>query len=244
MAGLPPIRREVIVGADPDLAFTVFADDIGRWWPLHEHSVYGAGSTVEFRDGRLVECRVDREDVSWGTVTTWTPPDELAFTWHPGRGEDVAGRVRVRFEAAGPGRTLVSLEHSGWEVYEDPEAARAEYGQGWPLVLAQFRANVHSERGTWVALLHRPAAAGAGEHVFADARFRDHVAFLARMEAAGQLVAAGPLGDEPGAGLTVLRLPGVGRWDEAERLATQDDASVTGGLFTVRVRPWRVRAAG
>jgi uncharacterized protein YciI len=139
----------------------------------------------------------------------------------------------------------VSLEHSGWEAYEDPAAVRAEYGDGWPIVLAQFQSNVHTERGTWVALLHRPAdPVGAEETVFADARFRDHVAFLGRMEAAGQLVAAGPLGDEPGAGLTVLRLPGIGRWDEAERLATQDDASVTGGLFTVRVRPWRVRAAG
>jgi uncharacterized protein YciI len=93
---------------------------------------------------------------------------------------------------------------------------------------------------TWVALVHRPAGGTPGEQVITDPRFGDHVAFLQRMAAAGYLVAAGPLADRPGEGMTVLRLPGEDRLDEATRLATEDDASVASGLFAVEVRPWRV----
>jgi len=44
--------------------------------------------------------------------------------------------------------------------------------------------------------------------------------------------------------MTVLRLPGPDRLDEATRLATEDDASVASGFFTVEVRPWRVVMRG
>ena len=98
-----------------------------------------------------------------------------------------------------------------------------------------------SEEGdTWVALLHRPADPSLAGAVFADPRFADHVAFLRRMGEAGYLVAAGPLADRPGEGMTVLRLPGPDRLEEATRLATVDDASVASGFFTVEVRPWSV----
>lgn len=93
---------------------------------------------------------------------------------------------------------------------------------------------------TWVALIHRPAEAGLAGQVMADPRFAEHVAFLTRLREAGLLVAAGSFGDRPGEGMTVLRLPGADRLEDARMLATHDDASVTGGLFEVEVRPWRV----
>jgi uncharacterized protein YciI len=97
---------------------------------------------------------------------------------------------------------------------------------------------------TWVVLMHVPADPSMGGSLFADPRFADHLAFLDRMRQAGYLVAAGPLPDRPGEGMTVLRLPGPDRLDEATRLATEDDASVTGGLLAPTVRPWRVVAQG
>jgi uncharacterized protein YciI len=93
---------------------------------------------------------------------------------------------------------------------------------------------------TWVALFHRPADPSVAGGVFADPRFGDHVAFLTRMTEAGYLVAAGPLSDRPGEGMAILRLPGEDRFDEATRLATEDDASVSSGFFIAEVRPWRV----
>ncbi|HEX3540354.1 MAG TPA: YciI family protein [Acidimicrobiales bacterium] len=98
---------------------------------------------------------------------------------------------------------------------------------------------------TWVALLHRPGpAAPAQGSVFDDPRFADHISFLRRMNDAGYLIAAGPMvaldEDPSGEGMTVLRLPGADRYEEAERLARQDDASVAAGFFEVTVRRWRV----
>lgn len=100
-------------------------------------------------------------------------------------------------------------------------------------------ADAGAEPATWAALLFTPAEDRAGAEVFEDERFPGHIAFLNEMEAAGYLVAAGPMLDQDGAGMTILRLPGDGRLDEIERLA-RADASVSSGLFEVTVRPWRV----
>ena len=48
MSTVPPIRREIIVDADPAAAFEVFTAALGRWWPMEEHSVHGKGATVAF----------------------------------------------------------------------------------------------------------------------------------------------------------------------------------------------------
>jgi uncharacterized protein YciI len=94
---------------------------------------------------------------------------------------------------------------------------------------------------TWVALLHRPGpAAPPGAALFADPRFAEHVAFLTRMRDAGYLVAAGPLTDVPGEGMTILRLPGAGQLGWATELATKEDSSVASGFFSVTVRPWQI----
>lgn len=137
-----PVRREVIVGSDPDLAFRVFTDQIDSWWPMEVHSVHGAGSSVAFRDDKIIESHPDQPDAVWGSVLTWDPPGLLEFTWHPGGTEDRATRVRVSFSSVGEERTLVRLEHSGWSVYADPEAVRASYDTGWPPVLAGYAKTV------------------------------------------------------------------------------------------------------
>jgi Activator of Hsp90 ATPase homolog 1-like protein len=97
----------------------------------------------------------------WGTVTRWEPPAAVAFTWHPGYEAERASQVEVTFTAAGA-QTLVRLTHTGWEIFDDPAAARAEYDQGWPAVLGSYverTASPGEDDGaqTWVALLHRPA---------------------------------------------------------------------------------------
>lgn len=115
MSTMPPIRRQVLVDADPATAFDVFTTRLGRWWPLATHSVHGvhgAGGTVAFAGGQLIEQSAGGERVVWGTVTRWEPQAALAFTWHPGHPEDRASQVEVTFSAAGE-QTLVTLTHSG-----------------------------------------------------------------------------------------------------------------------------------
>jgi hypothetical protein len=41
MTTLPPIRRQVVVPAGPQIAFDVFTAEIGSWWPFERFSVYG-----------------------------------------------------------------------------------------------------------------------------------------------------------------------------------------------------------
>lgn len=245
MAELPPIRREVVVELGPDEAFELFTAGIGDWWPVGELSVFGAGATVAFRDGEIVETS-DGSEAVWGSVTEWEPGARVSFTWHPGRDQHPASLVNVSFTELASYRTRVVLEHSGWEVFDDPAGARREYDQGWPRVLTLYRDAAVAQGSdphayTWVALMHRPGPQSPREgSIFEDPRFGEHAQFLSRMREEGYLVAAGPMLDEMGSGMTILRLPGKERLQEATRLATEEDASVKGGFFEVSVRPWQV----
>jgi len=145
LTALPPLRREILVDAEPGLAFAVFTERIGQWWPLGSHSVYGADATVGFDrpgvGGRIVESKTGADDAVWGTVTSWEPGRSIGFTWHPGNSEENASQVTVTFadEGADTGKTLVTLEHAGWEVFgEEAAQARADYDHGWPLVLGHY----------------------------------------------------------------------------------------------------------
>jgi prepilin-type processing-associated H-X9-DG protein len=158
MSDVPPIRREVTVDADLATSFEIFTSGIDRWWPIDLHSVHGAGGNVTFVDGQLVEQSAEGEISLWGTVTKWNPPTVVAFTWHPGTDEQRASRVEVTFTPL-DSQTLVVLEHSGWETFGDPAAARDEYDHGWPEVLGRYKEEVAQSNGhTWVALLHSPGA--------------------------------------------------------------------------------------
>jgi uncharacterized protein YciI/uncharacterized protein YndB with AHSA1/START domain len=245
VAALPPLHHEVKVDLNPEQAFELFTSRIGEWWPFAGHSVFGEGSTASFTDdGRLLE-RHGEQASSWGEVTEWVPGERLALTWHAGMSADKSSHVTVTFTPHDK-QTLVTLVHGGWEAYEDAVTARDEYMGGWPSVLALFAAFAGAAAGgdhepepaTWAALFFTPAE-GQGAAAFEDERFAGHIAFLNEMEAAGYLVAAGPLLDEDGSGMTLLKLPGEDRIDEIERLASED-ASVVSGLFNARVRPWRV----
>ena len=94
---------------------------------------------------------------------------------------------------------------------------------------------------TWFVLLHtRGPAVAEGQSVFEHPGISEHYAFLQRRATAGELVAAGPLPDEPGSGMTVLAVEDL---DTASQLATEDDQAVVGGVLQVRVRPWQVVVA-
>jgi uncharacterized protein YciI len=247
-AAPPPIRREILVNADQRTAFEIFTTGIGRWWPLTELAVFGAGASVSFIGKQLVETSSEGDTSVWGTVTDWEEPIVVAFTWHPGKAPSPASHVQVTFSPAGE-QTRVTLNHTGWEAFDDPNAARAEYDRGWPMVLLCYHDDANQRRSgqvteteqTWVVLLHHPGPAAPHDgSLFEDPRFGEHFAFLSRMREAGYLVAAGPLTDETGAGMSVLRLPGTDRLAEATRLATEDDTSVATDFLSVTVRPWRV----
>lgn len=132
------IRKSVTLARPPEEAFELFTGGIASWWPLTTHSIFeGRATSVIFEGragGRLYELSADGEEGFWGTVRTWEPPHRVVYSWHPGRGEETAQEVEVRFLPA-PGGTRVELEHRGWE--QAPER-RAGYDEGWDVVLGRY----------------------------------------------------------------------------------------------------------
>jgi uncharacterized protein YndB with AHSA1/START domain/uncharacterized protein YciI len=243
---LPPIRRQVVVPAGTQTAFEVFTAEIGSWWPFERHSVYGAKATATFRDGRLVETGPDGDESEWGSVLEWEPPRRIRMTWHPGRAAENPSEVEVTFAPVTETQTLVTITHEAWERFDDPQAARAEYGNGWPTVLAGYARSVESsdDPGTGpvhLVLTHTPAP-GVGNPL-RHPGFAGHTAFLESLRERGLLVAAGPFPGS-GEGMTVVRLDEAGQAAAMVAEAREGDASVAGGVLEVRVRPWVVVALG
>ncbi|MEZ5092602.1 SRPBCC domain-containing protein [Nocardioides sp.] len=144
----PPVVRATWVRCAPTRAFEAFTDQIGAWWPLPTHGIYGdrAGGAA-FEGGRLVERSVAGEESVWGSVLAWEPPDRLVVSWHPGGEPDQASEVEVTFAAEGDG-TRVVLEHRGWERFGDSAMLkrRRYVGPGaWGAVLEHF-ADVAEDR--------------------------------------------------------------------------------------------------
>ncbi|MBN9606070.1 MAG: SRPBCC domain-containing protein [Actinomycetales bacterium] len=263
MSALPALRRQIVVAATPERAYRAWTERIGAWWPLERFAVFDAGTTVAFEGDEIVETSASGERSVWGTVREAHPPHRLRFSWHPGSDDD-RGEVEVAFVGIDATRTLVTLEHRGWEHYAAPAEARDEYRSGWPLVLERFaRARSAGESGiegaegesgaereggapgpdpVWLVLDHTVGAAAGDGSVFAHPLFGEHLAFLRSAGEAGVLVAAGPLPDDPGHGQTVIRVDPA---DAAYWVAAAEaDGSVAGDLFVLRVRPWAVQVSG
>lgn len=112
-----PVIRAAWVDRPVAEAFIVFTEEIGAWWPLPTHGLFGESSgNVAFRDGLMVEQSTDGTEAVWGEITAWEPPSRLVFSWHPGREKPDSSEVEVVFESDGAG-TRVTIEHRGWEAF-------------------------------------------------------------------------------------------------------------------------------
>ena len=71
-------------------------------------------------------------------MTTWQPPEFVAFTWHLDRDPATTQRIEVRFTAEGDG-TVVELTHRDWHVFGEQAAEqRSYYSSGWGGVLGRY----------------------------------------------------------------------------------------------------------
>lgn len=139
----PPVIRAAWVNRSAEDAFRIFTQEIGAWWPLPTHGIFGDRSGgVIFRDGKLIEFAVDGTEAVWGEVAVWDPPTRLVIAWHPGRDIAEASEVEVSFEAGTDATgTRVVVEHRGWDVFgEDAAARRLGYvgPNAWGYVLDHF----------------------------------------------------------------------------------------------------------
>jgi uncharacterized protein YndB with AHSA1/START domain len=143
------IRTTIVVDAPPDLAFSVFTEDLGSWFP----SEYNLMNTPIVQ--RVFEPRVgghvydrgeDGSECHWARVLAWEPPTRVVFSWDISpqwQIEDDPERtseVEVQFIAEGPDRTRVELEHRNLD----------RHGEGWEQSRETF-----SGEGGWTGLLKR-----------------------------------------------------------------------------------------
>ncbi|MEO1108435.1 MAG: SRPBCC domain-containing protein [Pseudomonadota bacterium] len=148
-----PIVKSITVNAAPNRAFDVFVHRVANWWPLDGHAVSASKGKPALAvmiepwvGGAVYETMCDGERADWGEVLIYEDGRRVAFTWHPGTNKDFPTQVEVLFEERDPGKTLVTLTHSGWEVWaaEAPEK-RGGYDTGWDFVLGECYANAFTK---------------------------------------------------------------------------------------------------
>ena len=137
------IRKSIRIERPAQIAFTLFCEQIGQWWPKAP-SFGGKVPTnmiIEGRvGGRFYQVYSDGTEFEIGRVTAYQPPSTVAFTWRA-PSWDTPTQVEVRFVAEGTG-TRVELEHSGWERTEKVREFRKNYEGGWDVMLGHYQSFV------------------------------------------------------------------------------------------------------
>ena len=146
------VRRQIVVEAPIERAFTVFTERFGDFKP-REHNLLGAAieqTVFEPRvGGHIYDRAVDGTECRWARVLAYDPPNRVVFSWDIGpqwqieTEPDNTSQVEVRFVAETPQRTRVELEHRnidrhgpGWQALAQGVADDA----GWPLYLSRYAA--------------------------------------------------------------------------------------------------------
>jgi uncharacterized protein YndB with AHSA1/START domain len=149
------VRKEIVVQASVERAFSVFTERFGDFKPP-EHNLLGAPiveTTFEPRvGGHIVDRAEDGSECRWARILAYEPPTRVLFSWDIGPTWQIepnaenTSEVEVRFAADGPDRTKVEIEHRyidrhgpGWESVRDGVDA----DEGWPLYLDRYAALLH-----------------------------------------------------------------------------------------------------
>ena len=99
------VRKSVTVKRPLAVAFSLFTEEIGSWWPLKEGFSFGGERAKEIyletrHGGRFYERLTDGEEYVVGHVTVCKPPRKIVFTWEDPDWEGPT-EVEVRFAAEG-----------------------------------------------------------------------------------------------------------------------------------------------
>jgi uncharacterized protein YndB with AHSA1/START domain len=146
------VRKQVVVGAPIERAFTVFTDGFGDFKPP-EHSLLGApvAKTVfePWVGGGIVDQAGDGRECRWARILAYDPPNRVVFSWDISpqwtieTDQALTSEVEVRFYAESPSRTRLELEHRhldrhgpGWKAVTDG----VDGPEGWPLYLDRYAA--------------------------------------------------------------------------------------------------------
>src|SRR5487761_1596990 len=143
------IAKTVTVRAPQDVAWRVFTERMGTWWPLASHKIGKANAVdavIEPRvGGRWYERGDDGRTCDWGRVLVWEPRSRLVLTWDVSADwqpdPSLKTELELRFIADGTDRTRVELEHRHLDRYGErrDEMRRIFETEGdWGRLLASF----------------------------------------------------------------------------------------------------------
>jgi uncharacterized protein YndB with AHSA1/START domain len=131
---LDAIRKSVVVSAPVEVAWSLFTERMGEWWPLDSHSHGGEEvETAMATPERIFERWRDGTERTWGRMLAWEPPHRMLFTWEVS--DECGKEVEVRFTPDGDG-TRVDLEHRGWEP--GTQDTWRNYESGWAFILGRL----------------------------------------------------------------------------------------------------------
>ncbi len=150
------VRKVVSLQAPPAVAWRVFTEGMGTWWPLATHKIGTAkavDAVIEPRvGGRWYERGDDGSTCDWGRVLSWEPPTRLVLTWEITadwkHDPDLKTEVEVRFVAEGKSGTRVELEHRRLDLYgarRDEMRGIFDSEMGWKGLLGAFAARASAE---------------------------------------------------------------------------------------------------
>ena len=119
------VRRVVNVQAPLEVAWRVFTEKMGTWWPLAHYKIGKANAVdavIEPRvGGRWYERGEDGSTCDWGSVLSWEPCTRLVLSY------DITAdwqydpalntEIEVRFIAEGKNVTRVEFEHRRLDRY-------------------------------------------------------------------------------------------------------------------------------
>lgn len=113
------VRKLVRVQAPPVVAWRVFTEQMGTWWPLANYKIGKAkavDAVIEPRlGGRWYERGEDGSTCDWGTVLAWEPPSRLVLSWDITADwqydPNLKTEIEIRFIPDGRDATRVELEH-------------------------------------------------------------------------------------------------------------------------------------
>lgn len=119
------IRKTILVEAAQAIAWRVFTEQMGSWWPLAYYKIGSAravDAVIEPRvGGRWFERGEDASTCQWGSVLAWEPPSRLLLSWDVGADwkydPALNTEIEVRFIPESPQRTRVELEHRRLDRY-------------------------------------------------------------------------------------------------------------------------------
>ena len=143
------VKKTLTVHARPEIAWRVFTEKMGTWWPLAQYKIgksTAVDAVLEPRvGGRWYERGEDGSTCDWGRVLVWEPTSRLVLTWDIDANwqfdPELNTEIEIRFIPEGDGRTRVDLEHRKLDRYgaRREEMRRIFDTEGdWGRILAMF----------------------------------------------------------------------------------------------------------